>query len=168
MFANPDGSAFLTAGFQDILDALSKGFTDGIACNGDSTSSAPFHGNKNLQIAASSVLLNYSVLAHSADSQTGLSQNVHDLTRLLRESCIEITIVHLVSGTGEMDPEAVFRYLVCLGTLISESEGKKFANEASSIGALKVTETAATLYSNVPKIGKCANLLSAIFSSTTS
>lgn len=160
MFKHPDGSAFLLAGYKDIFQALSAGFSNGLDEQNESKS-APYHGNKNVQVAASSVLLNYSVLFSSAQS-ANLSPIIRRLSAVVRSSCVEITIVHLVTGENLSDSEATFRYLVCLGTLIYDDGNDTWVKEARALGARKVVETAGAVYSTVPKIFGCATSLSII------
>lgn len=159
MFKHPDGSAFIMAGYKDILHALSTGFSLGMNTDGDNSS--PFFGNKNVQIAAATVMLNYSVLLTSGQG-VSLSPVVRELTSIVRSCCVEATIVHLVTGESLSESEATFRYLVSLGTLISHDIDDTWLKEARALGAEKVVETAGALYSNVPKIYECTKCLSAV------
>lgn len=159
MFQHPDGAAFMMAGYKDILQALSAGFSVGMNMEGDNSS--PFFGNKNVQIAAATVLLNYSVLLTSGEG-VALSPLVRELSSTVRSSCVEATIVHLVTGENLSESEATFRYLVCLGTLISYDNDDTWLKEARALGAEKVVETAGALYTKVPKIYECTKCLSAV------
>ncbi|XP_039260144.2 phospholipase A-2-activating protein-like [Styela clava] len=156
LFESPDGSAFLTAGYKDIFQALSAGFTSGLDEN-----KAPFYGNKNVQIAAATLLLNFAVLvSNSSTKNKKLSPIVEKLCDAVRSSCVEIAIVHLVAGEHTSDPEAIFRYLVCLGTLLTGDD--RFIKDANDLGAEKVVETTGALYSSVPKIYECTKSLSVL------
>lgn len=161
LFKTPDGSAYVTAGYKDIFQALSAGFTAGLNESEAQGKSAPFYGNKNIQIAAASLLLNFAVLSSSSSRNSEkLSSVVKKLSAAVQSSCVEITIVHLVAGEHSSDPEATFRYLVCLGTLLNENE--TLLKEANALGAEKVVETTGALYSSVAKIYECTKSLSAL------
>ncbi|XP_061181732.1 phospholipase A-2-activating protein-like [Saccostrea echinata] len=66
--------------------------------------------NKNVQIAVSTLLLNYSVSLQDRDDEEGKSQCLLAVASVME---------------NPMDPEAEFRLLVCLGTLISNDKDTK-------------------------------------------
>lgn len=63
--------------------------------------------NKNVQIALASLLLNYSVAFRKKSDLEGQSQCLSTLG---------------VIAQSELDPEAAFRWLVCLGTLVHKDD----------------------------------------------
>lgn len=100
--------------------------------------------NKNIDIALASFMLNYSVLHHRKNDEDAKVQCLSAESEMVQ---------HL------SDPEAMFRCLVCLGTLVAGSETcREFAK---SLG-LPQFVTKCTSRSDPKKIAQCAGLLAAM------
>ena len=97
--------------------------------------------NKNTEIALASVMLNYAVLHH------------YDHAEDAKVQCLSVVSGMIQSVT---DPEASFRYLVCLGTLITGSE--TCSEVAKSLG-LQQFVTKCCSIADPKKVSECAGLV---------
>ena len=97
--------------------------------------------HKNLHIAIATLLLNYAVELHSGDDVEAKSQ------------CLSVVAMML---TNEPDPEACFRLLVAMGTLMSGDD--------NSVAIAKSLDVSPFVLKLVPtkepaKVGECAKLV---------
>ena len=76
--------------------------------------------NKILQTSLSTVILNYSILFTKLTSFSDKLTNA-DLTELARENIEFLNDSQTLELISNWDPEALFRVLVCFGTLLSDS-----------------------------------------------
>ena len=126
MFIHPVGEQLAITNGPIIFKALSK----------------PLSTNKNVLIALSTVFLNFSVSYRNTEPNSG-----HKF------ECFAAIINHL---NGMTEPEAVFRYLVALGTLAQNDSliGPNLKSEDVLPMIKKFTNT-----SNPEKVRKCAQKL---------
>lgn len=101
--------------------------------------------NKNVQIALVTVFLNFSIGLFGSLNLEGKSQCLSAVTNLLE---------------GGLDPEASFRALVAMGTLIHKDES--LLNHAISLNVPSLLGSLMNVQ-DVTKLSECANLLSQLF-----
>lgn len=94
--------------------------------------------NKNLRIAVATLVLNYAVLLHGGSDVEAKSQ------------CVAMAITQLGE---EKEPEAQFRLLVCLGTLLAGDENSQAI--ANSLDASVLIKRLVSV-SDPSKVGDCA------------
>ena len=102
------------------------------------------NANKNICIASSSVLLNYAVVLYKNRRQE------------LKERCL--TSASLISQ-NQKDPEANFRLLVCIGTLIQNDSN---ATEFTKASELSVFVNKCLTVSDPSKLHECAKFVADI------
>jgi hypothetical protein len=126
LFAHPVGEALAITHSSIIFKALSKSLSS----------------NKNVEIALSTVFLNFSVSFDNHEHDSGL-----------KFDCLATVINHL---NAFKEPEAQFRSLVSLGTLIYNDSDIKSSLKSDDVLSLikKFTNC-----SNPEKLGKCAQQL---------
>ena len=95
-FKHPSGQRLLLSGWENVI-------TEALNCR--------LTSNKNIQVALATLLLNYSVcLGAVVDEEAGYSQCLLAVASVME---------------NPLDPEAEFRLLVCLGTLISNDKSTR-------------------------------------------
>ena len=101
--------------------------------------------NKNVQIAVTTLLLNFSIGLFGSLNLEGKSQ------------CLSAAATMLETG---LDPEASFRSLVAMGTLIHKDES--LLNLAISLNVPSMVGSLVNAQ-DVKKLSECASLLSQLF-----
>ncbi|XP_072173006.1 phospholipase A-2-activating protein-like [Diadema setosum] len=116
-----------------------------VATHRDRVGEAAMHSlkitNKNVHVAVATIILNFAVLLHTGTDIEAKSQFVAMATTQLAD---------------EKDPEAQFRLLVCLGTLVVGDENSQAI--ANSLDAARIVKGLAGVMEPA-KIGRCATLL---------
>lgn len=125
-FKQKDGEVLLLAHRDAVLTSL-------VQCKDNA--------NKNIQIAASSVLLNYAVVLHTNNDVEARAQCLAVATEI---------------ASIQTDPEANFRLLVCFGTLLWEDlNSKELAKSLGVVDFVKRTKSVKDPH----KVGQCAGFL---------
>ena len=139
LFNSVGGQSFLLESFDMIMSSISNLVPTGNA-------------NNNLMVAISTLLINFAVAFNDKAAATTSSQSVEKM----RFRCLEVCSAYL-DAAALLGTEAMFRFLVSLGTLLY---GHESAQEmASSIKLKSIVSTGTSIYTQTPKVVECGKFV---------
>uniref|UniRef100_H2YA00 Phospholipase A-2-activating protein n=1 Tax=Ciona savignyi TaxID=51511 RepID=H2YA00_CIOSA len=145
LFKSPDGNAFLLAGCSEVIDSV---------CSFLPSNPNPTPGNnKNIQVTVATLFINYGVLIRSASRGSPAIEKMRAPATTL---CIRAVVRHLEKFDAFV-PEAIFRHLVAIGTLIASDQVA--LQSARSLNAQSIVKKAADYHNSTDKIQDCSKFL---------